>query len=594
VTVVLDESQRAVVEADPGDRLLVIAGAGRGKTEVVAARIERLAKMHGLYPVDEILVLSFSRAAVRAARQRLDTSGLASAGVTTFDSFASRILVAAGRDVNAQRGFDARVRAAAELIKSGEAPDLDMLRHVVLDEVQDLVGDRAEFALALLTAVDAECGFTALGDPLQAIYDWQLDNSASQMTSSELRTKLCDQLGAREVSLDKDYRARGAVPMAVVELGGELVCLDTGPKVRERVDDFALQLDDIGYLGSAVNLVRQAGSRTAVLCRTNAVALAVSRLLRDSGVPHVLRRPLEDVGAAPWIAGAFRTVDTERLSARDVDGLLRQVELPLSPPEAWVALKSVEGDHRNFDSLDLMRLRTAMRSHALPLDLTTPELDEVVVSTIHRAKGLEFDRVLLVDQWYHLDDEDDWVEARTTYVALSRARDVVLRCRAPRALIAKHLRADRWTARKRGRFDWSWAMETKSADTDTVRPTQNAPTAQDWLNRNESIGAAVELVWESSSPAECPRYEVRTRDGLVIGRTSEQFGSDLVRVFGRRSADQPWPTFIRDVVIGAVESVAGRREDTKEAGLGVSGVWLVPRLTGMARPEWDSIGKDAD
>lgn len=37
-----------------------------------------------------------------------------------------------------------------------------------------------------------------------------------------------------------------------------------------------------------------------------------------------------------------------------------------------------------------------------------------------------------------------------------------------------------------------------------------------------------------------------------------------------------------------VESVTGSPEVCAEAGLGESGIWLAPRLSGLVRPQWDS------
>ena len=81
----LDESQRAVAEAPADARLLVIAGAGQGKTEVVASRIEYLVEDEGLSASTEIMALSFSRAAVHAVRTRLDVRDIARTDVRTFD-----------------------------------------------------------------------------------------------------------------------------------------------------------------------------------------------------------------------------------------------------------------------------------------------------------------------------------------------------------------------------------------------------------------------------------------------------------------------------------------------------------------------------
>ena len=79
---------------------LVSAAAGTGKTHALAGRLTRLIEGEGLGAGDDVLVLSFSRAAVAELRRRI--GGLAGdaryVGVATFDSFATRILAAAEPD----------------------------------------------------------------------------------------------------------------------------------------------------------------------------------------------------------------------------------------------------------------------------------------------------------------------------------------------------------------------------------------------------------------------------------------------------------------------------------------------------------------
>ena len=71
----------------------MIAGAGRGKSEVVRRRIAYLVEQEGLNPSDEIVVLSFSRAAVDTIHQRLVGGDHATTTVRTFDSYASQLLL---------------------------------------------------------------------------------------------------------------------------------------------------------------------------------------------------------------------------------------------------------------------------------------------------------------------------------------------------------------------------------------------------------------------------------------------------------------------------------------------------------------------
>ena len=79
---------------------LSAAAAGTGKTHTLAGRLTRLIERDGLGAGDDVLVLSFSRAAVAELRRRI--SGLAGdaryVGVATFDSFATRLLAAAEPD----------------------------------------------------------------------------------------------------------------------------------------------------------------------------------------------------------------------------------------------------------------------------------------------------------------------------------------------------------------------------------------------------------------------------------------------------------------------------------------------------------------
>lgn len=244
----LNEEQRAVVEAPIEERLLVIAGAGQGKTEVVSSRIKFLVSEEELSASSEVLVLSFSRAAVTAVRNRLKAREVAHANVRTFDSFANQILTEA--NIEPIGSFDARIRKATKALKEAEeVPYLvEELRHVILDEIQDLVGDRAKFVQTIVQKLDDDAGITALGDPLQGIYDFQLRDSQCQITSTELFDFLASECGARQVGLGANYRARGDDPKRVVDLGHELrETADTG-EARMLLDEFENTLLSLGEI----------------------------------------------------------------------------------------------------------------------------------------------------------------------------------------------------------------------------------------------------------------------------------------------------------------------------------------------------------
>jgi DNA helicase-2/ATP-dependent DNA helicase PcrA len=301
----LNEQQLDVVEAAADARMLVIAGAGQGKTEVVVSRINGLVQDEGLTASEEILVLSFSRAAVSAVRTRLDTRDVAAANVRTFDSFASVLLL--GADIQPEGSFDARIRRATQLLREAdEAPhEVLLLRHVVLDEVQDLVGDRADFVIAILKWLDDDAGITALGDPLQGVYDFQLADSVSKTSAKDVFDELTDSFGCQTVGLGRNYRARGKFPKRVVALGDALRAADDGDSAEQLLVDLMLDVPYRGEIADWYDIVTPNTGRTAVLCTTNAEVLRVSRYLNEKSVAHAVRRQAQDFGAARWIAGAL-------------------------------------------------------------------------------------------------------------------------------------------------------------------------------------------------------------------------------------------------------------------------------------------------
>jgi DNA helicase-2/ATP-dependent DNA helicase PcrA len=595
----LNGAQRCVVEAPIEDRLLVIAGAGQGKTEVVASRIDHLVKEEDLSASAEVLVLSFSRAAVTAVKTRLNAREVPAANVRTFDSFAGQLLNEFEEEPTGT--FEARIRRATHLLREAtETPDpIVDLRHIVMDEVQDLVGDRADFVIEILRAIRDDVGVTALGDPLQGIYDFQLSESRTKTSSTAVMHALQHEFGCTEVELGQNYRARGKAPKRVVKLGECLRTITDPEGADSLIDGLESTLPDLGEIDEWADLVSKDGVRTAVLCASNPDVLRVSRYLSDCEIRHAVRRQAQDFGAANWIGRSLTSMSGQTIDRSEVEEALAEALDHAEIEAAWYLLKSVAADKRGRDALNLRRLRNSIRTNMLPLTLTEPDNANVIVSTVHRAKGLEFDRVFLVSPNYEHEDGDEWAIIRREYVALSRARDDIYVCWLPQARSSFETmrwlpgrRVERVYNRKTGRKRVK-AFEFLYDDVDVTDPAAGAGIdAADVLANlrdKDLIGTNIEAVLDHEvSTPEMPSYLFIAEGGRLLGRSSESFNTAFTAAFGRKGSGS-FPGRLFGLTLVSVETVAGEPRKTERSDVGSSGLWLAPRITGLVEPDWKTM-----
>ncbi|MEU6794983.1 ATP-dependent helicase [Nonomuraea wenchangensis] len=623
-TPTLTAEQRAVVE-QPADALtLVTAQAGAGKTHTLVRRLDRLVAEEDV-SAGEILVLTFSRAAVRELKNRLSRYGEAARNVRaqTFDSWALDLL----RQVDAQGGwldksFDARIKGAQEVIEKGLADELyeDDLRHVVIDEVQDLVGARRDLVETLLERYD--CGFTVVGDPAQSIYGFTVENPEEREGETNrffdwLRITFGEEL--TELSLTENFRARTREAQVACHFGARLRTLAESGDVNGEAHYTELRhvLADVMDFGdfdafAADALTGYAGT-TAILCRYNGQALVVSERLHALGVPHRLQRSAQDRVAPAWLGLLMARCDASSLSRERFDELISGLPLPddSQTDSLWRLLQRTGSGRGSDRFLDLARLRSALAAGRLPDELTAQPPAQLVVSSFHRAKGLEFDRVLVVDPGplrvadsnkRKKVDQNPAEEARLLYVAMTRPRDELYRISE---LETRAIRTDDGTGRW-GRYHFQYwrrdGLELKGGDVLTEYPAGTvdfdaaAADVQHYLETRVRPGDEVELERLHPEPVgmlESPPYLIR-HDGRPIGTASEKFRSDLFKFLKQSSKFVPrsFPALISGVHIDAVETVAGNEAAGIRAGLNQLGVWLAPRLIGLSTFTWDK--KEAD
>ncbi|MEU3493657.1 UvrD-helicase domain-containing protein [Kitasatospora cineracea] len=618
----LTAEQQAVVDQPWDARVLVTAGAGAGKTYTLVRRLDALVEREEL-EAGEILVLSFSRAAVRELTERIERHAAAArrVRVQTFDAWAAGLLNRARPDTDwSAVGFDARIEAAVEAIDHGvvEAGEPGAPAHVVVDEVQDLVGVRREMVEALLDRFQEDCGFTVVGDSAQAVYGFQVSDPDRRAEETDrfldwVRASFGEDLV--ELHLGDNFRARTDVARIALPHGGRLQHLPRDPaeaaaeaeEIHRNLRSLLLTTPNFGSLDLPYvqDALRDYPGTTAVLCRDNGQALTISGLLADAGVPHGLQRSARERSAPPWLAELLSSTGSSTLGQERFLELLADVDLPVgsSPEAAWQSVRKVARGPRG--TVDLAALHLALAERRLPDELTAAPPAPLVVSTVHRAKGLQFDRVLVVEPPVLKEprrvekkkyDYDPAAEARLLYVAMTRARDDMYLLDAPSSwLVRKDRRLDRWYLG--GRSAWARnGIELLGSDVSQLLP----PGAEDFradarelmehLRTGVAAGDPAELVLLHGIPVavdQSPPYAVVVA-GRWIAVVSERFRTDLHRMLSRgsHSVVENWPGTITGLRVDCVESVAGSPAASEREGLGSQGVWLAPRLSGLGRFRW--------
>ncbi|MFJ8477431.1 UvrD-helicase domain-containing protein [Kitasatospora sp. NPDC094011] len=626
----MTSAQQLVVDQSWDARTLVTAGAGAGKTHTLVRRLEALVEREEL-EAHEILVLTFSRAAVRELRERIESHAGAARRVRaqTFDSWAGTLLRRAFPDRDwSGTTFDQRIETATEAIEAGvvEAGEFGGPAHVLIDEVQDLVGVRREMVEVLLDRFQAQSGFTVVGDGAQAVYGFQVTDPDQRAQETNyfidwIRGSFAEDLV--EIHLGDNFRARTEQARVALRHGPRLQELaaerEQAEVQAEQIhSELRLLLEEAPHFGTlddpfVLDSLRYFDGPTAILCRDNGQALSISQTLYEAGVHHRLQRSVRDRPAPAWIAGLLAATDAADVSearfAELVAGL--DVRPDLDPGVLARAVRRVTGNRRG--RVELAALRLAVAEGRLPDELTAVEPAALVVSTVHRAKGLEFDRVLVVEPAElrrpkevakKKIDYDPAAEARLLYVAMTRPRDDLYRLDRPNTwLLRKDRRLDRWYIG--GSRSWARnGIEVLGLDVCHAHPPGVRNIAADPLEVQRRLGHevrsgdAVELALLHRLPEgedQTPPYAV-VHDGHPVGEVSETFRRAMHLMLGRGGAWSEYnvPVRITGLHIDGVETVAGSDIATERAGLGSSGAWLAPRLGGLGRFDWTDPSFDSN
>ena len=338
---------------------------------------------------------------------------------------------------------------AAILIDSRSAADQvrDIFRHFVVDEFQDVNPLQKLLLEAWLGDRDDLC---VVGDPNQVIY------SFTGATSSYLTGFTAEFPGATVVRLVRDYRSTPQVVAVANQLikSATPLAAQRPPGPRPVLIEYPHDAAEAAGVADRVRALTAAGVPTreiAVLVRVNADTERFELALAEAGLPYVIRgaerfyeRPVVRQ-ALVLLRGAARgeaAADSGDSLPDSVRHVLTGIGLTPRPPaglrggaatrENWESLAAIA---QLADEMHAARPEATLGDFSAELTMRAdlghaPAVDGVTLASMHAAKGLEWDAVLLPGL---VEGLMPIVHARTAqaveeerrllYVAVTRARE---------------------------------------------------------------------------------------------------------------------------------------------------------------------------
>jgi ATP-dependent DNA helicase RecQ len=470
----LDNMSQMKVVTGPVDRnMLILAGPGSGKTKTVVHRCAYLLRVERVRP-QSVLVCCFNRYAAIELRRRLaELVGNDARGVTvlTYHGLAMRLLGRsfARRACDPEPDFDALIADAVKLLRGEQVPpglDADEIRdrllagfqHVLVDEYQDIDEPQYEMlsAIAGRTLSDSELklSIVAVGDDDQNIYtfrganvefirrfqrdyDAEVHYLVENYRSTRYIIEAANQLiGANTDRMKTDQPIRVDRHREMVPAGGDFGRRDdlSRGKVQViRVPDGASQA---GAVLAEIRRLRELGvcdwPAIAVLSSTRRDLAQFRALAEQESVPvrwYAARSSLPPLHQVREIHRFLQWLTASRGALMRASGMSR------------MSMELFGDRDQNQWTEFLRQVLDAWRSESGDAELPAQEALEylyeacadsrrdfnhgqgVALSTVHSAKGTEYDHVMLIGPWRLSPDRVRQEEARRAfYVGMTRAR----------------------------------------------------------------------------------------------------------------------------------------------------------------------------
>jgi ATP-dependent DNA helicase RecQ len=419
----LSPTHLSIIKDQTSKYIVVAAGPGSGKTRVLVHKLASLLLMEDVKH-EQLLMLTFSRAAATEFKRRLiELYGNAAnfIEIKTFHSFCFDLL---GRVGSIEKSDDILKNAMGK-IRNGEVEKSKITKVVlVIDEAQDIDSREYELINVLIDQND-DLRVIAVGDDDQNIFSFRGSDSKylEQLMKKDNSTKY---------ELLDNYRSKNNL----VKFSDQFVRtinhrLKTLPVISKFSENGSIKI--VHYLSENLStpLVNDIVSTdlsgsTCVLTRTNIEALYITGLLNRNRLRAKLIQTND----------GFNLINILEVRTL-IDILKSDDDSPSISDEKWESSKSeISRKYSRSSNLDICKniirafestntrikyksdLEVFIQESKLE-DFLSTDNETIFVSTMHKAKGREFDNLFIMLDKFDVTHDD---QKRLLYVAMTRAK----------------------------------------------------------------------------------------------------------------------------------------------------------------------------
>lgn len=419
----LSPTQLKIINDRESKQIVVAAGPGSGKTRVLVHKLASLLLMEDVKH-EQLLMLTFSRAAATEFKKRLlqliGNSALY-VDIKTFHSYCFDLL---GK-VGTLDKSDGILKRTVERIRVGEVESNRIARTVlVIDEAQDMNSDEFEL-IQVLMEQNEEMRVIAVGDDDQNIYEFR--GSSSKYLEQFIRTNK-----AVKYELVENYRSKSNL----VEFTNQFVRtihhrLKNTPIIARQAGLGVIKIIQYQSTNLITPLVQsilesELMGTTCVLTKTNEEAMFVTGLLLNNKRNAKLIQTNDGFSLYNLVEVRFfigqLNLDESSYIVHEENWEEAKRELR-NQFESSTTLEICQNIIRDFEVTNPKKkyrsdFEVFIRESKLE-DFYGEDVETIFVSTIHKAKGKEFDSILLLLDNFNLNTDE---AKRQVYVALTRAK----------------------------------------------------------------------------------------------------------------------------------------------------------------------------